>query len=147
MTISLDQLTGSWKLMEVWHEFDISQCRYPYGSDAVGSLVFTDDNRIVSIIIAGTSFAHAPGYAMEAYSGRFTLDGSEMITTIDVSSRPEWKGRDQRRFLSFLRSRDIDVLFVTSPKQIGSLYSGVPFTTALKWFRRRPVKTRSCGQL
>src|SRR3954471_7558093 len=125
MTISLDQLTGSWKLTEVWHEFDISQSRYPYGSDAVGSLVFTDDNRITSIIIAGTIYAHAPGYAMEAYSGRFTLNGSEMITTIDVSSRPEWKGQEQRRLLSLVRSRDSDVLFVTLPKQIGSLYSGV----------------------
>jgi hypothetical protein len=55
MTISLDQLTGSWKLMCAWHEFDTRQRRYPYGSDAVGSLVFTDDNRIISIIIAGRS--------------------------------------------------------------------------------------------
>jgi hypothetical protein len=137
MTISLDQLTGSWKLMCAWHEFDTSQRRYPYGSDAVGSLVFTDDNRIISIIIAGTNCEPAPGYAMEAYSGRFTVNGSEMITTVEVSSRPEWKDQDQRRFLSLVRTRDVDLLFVTSPKQIGSLYSGVPFTTALQWSRQR----------
>ena len=137
MTISPDQLTGSWKLMYALHEFDTSQRRYPYGPDAVGSLVFTDENRIISIIIAGADCAHAPDYAMEAYSGRFALNGSEMIMTVDVSSRLEWKGQDQRRFLSLVRTRHIDLLFVTSPKQISTLYSGVPFTTALQWSRQR----------
>jgi hypothetical protein len=134
MAISLDELQGWWKLMNAWHEFDTSELRYPYGRSAVGSLVFTDDSRMMSVIIADRDTAHPAGYDMEAYSGRFALEGSEMITTVDVSSRLEWRNSNLRHFLSL--SHD-DFLCVTSTRQISSLYSGVPFTAAFRWFRMR----------
>jgi hypothetical protein len=50
--------------------------------------------------------------------------------------------RQRSAALSLALARDGNFLFVTSPKQIGSLYPGVPFTTALAWFRERPGQDR-----
>jgi hypothetical protein len=131
--ISLDELEGWWKLSSAWHEFDVDQRRYPFGNSAVGSLVFSDKSRVMSVIVADGHTAHPPGYAIEAYSGRFVIEGSEIITTVDgrVSSRQEWIGSDLRHFVSLSR----DVLHLTSPRQTNSLYPGVQFSAASSWVR------------
>ena len=77
MVISLDKLTGWWKLHDVWHEFDDAASKSPFGGWPTGSLVFTDDGRMMLAIVGSFSTSHSPGYDMEAHSGRFVLDGSE----------------------------------------------------------------------
>jgi hypothetical protein len=142
MTVSLDQLLGSWRLLSAWHEFETSQRRYPYGSDPVGSLVFTDDHRMMMMI---TTRVRPPAASndelfrtMEAYSGRFMLEGSELITTVDVSWMPDWKRKPHRCFLSL--SADGNSLFVTIPKQTGPLRPEEPVTNALTWLRERTLQ-------
>jgi hypothetical protein len=132
MVISLDKLRGWWKLSEAWHEFDSGPRMYPY-QRGHGSLVFTEDGRMMSVIIAEQGIAHPPEYDMEAYSGSFILDGSEIVTTVDVSSRQDWRGRDLRQSLSV--SPDGSRLFATAPKQTSSLYFGTPFTPVFNWYR------------
>lgn len=133
MMISLDSLKGWWKLSEAWHEFDTTQRRYPY-QRGTGSLVFTEDGRMMSVIIAEHGIEHPSGYDMEAYSGRFVLDGSEIVTTVDLSSRLGWRGHELRQCLSL--SHDGYRLFATTPKQTSySLYFGTPFTAVFNWYR------------
>jgi hypothetical protein len=84
MAISFDELMGWWKLSEAWHEFETAPRRNPFGL-ANGSLVFTSD-RMMLVILATKGYGHAPGYDVEAHSGRFVLDGSELITKVDFST-------------------------------------------------------------
>src|SRR5882757_5036079 len=126
MAISLDKLTGWWKLHDAWHEFDDAASKSPFGGSPTGSLVFTDDGRMMLAIVGSFYTAHSPGYDMEAHSGRFVLEGSEIITTVEFSSRIEWMHRGVRYFVSLGPN---NTLHLTS-RQVGLLYDGAPFTAA-----------------
>jgi hypothetical protein len=134
MDVTLDRLKGWWKLSATWHEFDIFQRQYPFTPSAVGSLIFTEDHRMMSVVFAPEGIAHHPDYHMEAYSGRFVLAGNEINTTVDMSSRQSLQGSSLRLSLSL--SRDGYQLFITAPKRFDySLYSGCPFIAAFNWYR------------
>ncbi len=88
----------------------------------------------MSVVIAEQGIKHPSDYDVETCSGRFVLDGSEIVTTIDLSSRLERRGRDLRQCLSL--SDDGYHLFATTPKQTShSLYSGTPFTAVFNCYR------------
>jgi hypothetical protein len=136
MTVSLDQLAGSWRLLSAWHEFETRQRKYPYGMNPVGSLVVTADSRITSIVTADLPAVSSPEElyrSMEAYSGRFGFDGSELVTTVDVSSMPGWVRNELRHVVSL--SPTGHQLFMTRPEQGYPLYPAVPATMALTWLR------------
>jgi hypothetical protein len=71
------------------------------------------------------------GYEAEVHSGRFALDGSEIITIPDLSSRLEWANTELRYSASLTQG----VLFLTS-WQVGLLYGGTPFAAASSWVRQ-----------
>ena len=131
MAILLDDLVGWWKLRDVWHEFETEPRRNPFGGWPTGSLVFTDDGRMMLVILGSTSTAHAPSYDLEAHSGRFVLDGSAIITTVDFSSRVQWMHGELRYCVSLGQNGS---LCLTS-RQAGLLYDGAPFISASNWFR------------
>jgi hypothetical protein len=126
----LDELVGWWKLDGAWHEFEVEPRRLPFGGGPTGSLVFTDDGRMMLIILGCASTAHAPSYDVEAHSGRFVLDGSSIITTVDFSSRAQWMYQK----LNYCVALGNGTLCL-SLRQTGILYEGAPFTAASYWFR------------
>ncbi|MGY3451483.1 hypothetical protein [Bradyrhizobium sp. USDA 4353] len=134
MAILLDELVGWWKLGDVWHECKTEPRNNPFGGWPTGSLVFTDDRRMMLVILGSTSTAHAPSYDFEAHSGRFVLDGSAIITTIEFSSRVQWMHEELKYCVSL--GHNGRSLCLTS-RQTGPLYDGAPFISASNWFRMR----------
>ena len=132
MAISFDELMGWWKLSEAWHEFETAPRRNPFGL-ANGSLVFTSDSRMMLVILATKGYGHAPGYDVEAHSGRFVLDGSELITKVDFSSNAQRMHQE----IKYCASLGRDGLLCLTSRQVGLLYDGAPFTHASNWFRMR----------
>jgi hypothetical protein len=133
MAITLDMLKGWWRLSHAGHEFDIFRCQYPFGVHPTGSLVITEDFRMMAVFNREGIARHIDSQ-VEAYSGPFVLDGSDMIANLDMSSVRPWEQRELRLSLSL--SRDRTQLFATSPKKFDySLYSGCPFCIAYNWYR------------
>lgn len=134
MTITLDMLEGWWKLSDAWHEFDIFQRQYPFGVRPTGSFVITGDFRMMAVVFSSLGIARHIDSQVEAYSGPFVLEGSEIISTLEMSSVRPWERRELRLSLSL--SRDGSQLFATTPKRFDdSLYAGSPFSTAYNWYR------------
>ncbi|MBW7970671.1 lipocalin-like domain-containing protein [Bradyrhizobium sp. BR 10289] len=130
--ISLNELMGWWKLVRAWHEFPEAPTRWPFGTSATGSLVFTSDQRMMLAIIG----AEQAALSCAIHSGRFALEGSEIITVSDTSSRHEWRHTELRYFVSLAHG----ALFLTSRQALssweGALYAGAPFVAAYTWVRQ-----------
>jgi Lipocalin-like domain len=131
MTISLCELLGWWKLSTVAHEFPDRPTKFPFGRSARGSLVFTSDQRLMLAILGSEVTANGVGFEAEVHSGRFALEGPEIITISEYSSRLEWINNELRYSASLARG----VLFLTS-RQVGLLYGGAPFAAASSWVRQ-----------
>src|SRR5437660_36654 len=134
MAITLDMLKGWWKLSDAWNEFDIFRRQYPFGVQPTGSLVITEDFRMMAVVFNSSGIESHIDSQVEAYSGPFVLEGSEIIANLEISSVRPWEHRELRLSLSL--SRDGSQLFATTPKRFDySLYSGCPFSTAYNWRR------------
>jgi hypothetical protein len=134
MALTLDMLKGWWKLSDAWHEFDIFQRQYPFGVRPTGSFVITEDFRLMAVVFNSSGLERHTDSQVEAYSGPFVFEGSQIIANLDMSSTRPWERRELRLSLSL--SRDCSQLFATAAKRFDyALYSGCPFTTAYNWYR------------
>jgi hypothetical protein len=132
MAISLNALLGWWKLCDVSHELPELPTRFPFGRGAKGSLVFTSDHRMMMAIVGSEVNSNGLGYEAEVHSGRFVLEGPDIVVTIaEVSSRLEWRNTELRYSTSLTQG----VLYLTS-RQVGLLYGGAPFAVASSWIRQ-----------
>jgi hypothetical protein len=135
MAVPLYKLKGWWKLTSAWHEREAGPIFQAYGAHPQGSLVFGDDHQMMWLIVASWDGA-PPGYDIDVYSGRYRIDGSDLVTVADVSKKLGWNNGKPRYSLSL--SNDDNTLFLTSAKQTGPLYSGTPFIAAFQWTRVQP---------
>ena len=135
MAVSLYKLKGWWSLISAWHELEAGPLVHAYGSHAQGSLVFGDDNQMMWLIVASKDGV-PPGYDIDAYSGRYRIDGSDLVTVANVSKKLGWNN-DKPRYSLSLSNHDSH-LFMTSSKQVGPLHSGTPFIAAFQWSRVQP---------
>jgi Lipocalin-like domain len=97
-------LTGSWTLVS-WQV--ISEDGTPqdaFGVAPKGYLVLTPEGRSIVVTTAADrkSGMDDPSRAalhksMVAYSGRYRVEGSDFITSVEVSWNEEWNRTDQRR--------------------------------------------------
>jgi hypothetical protein len=145
MTTLLDQLLGSWELIEYTQTLDTGHVHHPLGEDAVGSIIYTPERRMAVNIMrrgraswalpnpgAGTpaeTAAAAAGYI--AYAGSFTVDEAAAVVEhhVDVSLFPNWIGAVQRRFVD-LRGDD---LVLEAPPLADA--AGNSATPRLRWRR------------
>ena len=100
-------LIGSWKLVS-WQV--IAEDGTPhdvFGASPKGYLVLTPEGRSIVVTTAagrqgGMDDANRAALhkSMLAYSGRYRVEGSDFITTVEVSWNEEWNGTEQRRHYS-----------------------------------------------
>ncbi|MBI4903506.1 MAG: lipocalin-like domain-containing protein [Acidobacteria bacterium] len=111
------QLIGTWRLRSYETVHANGSVDYPFGSGAVGLLVYTADG-FMSGHVMRSGRPHLPsGYrgkrsaeeALDAfdgyiaYCGRYTVDEStnEVVHHVEASLYPNWVGGEQRRGVSF----------------------------------------------
>jgi hypothetical protein len=68
---------------------------------------------------------------MLAYSGRYRVEGSDFITTVDVSWNEEWNGSEQRRHYRL----EGDRLFVETVPGPSIVFPGATDFRTLVWER------------
>lgn len=123
MSLSRDDLLGAWELAEWTMRLGGEAKGHPFGSDATGRLVYSDEHMAAVLSRTrrsrfGTRLAsQAPvelrGEAMAgyvSYSGPWDLHGDRVVHHVKLSLFPDWEGTDLVRFVAF----EDDLLVLTS---------------------------------
>jgi len=133
-------LEGTWRLLAFYMEGPDGQRQYPFGVDAVGYLTYVNGRMQANIMqpgrppFASNDQAHpTPEEAMAAinyigYSGRYRVDGNQVMHDVDVSLFPNWVGHQQVRLVAFDGPR----LVLSTPK---ILFQDKPTVFTLVWER------------
>jgi hypothetical protein len=114
-----EALVGAWKLLSWENRADDGQVTYPMGPDALGSLLYTADNRFSVMIsragrarftagdlLGGTTEEQARAVeGFVAYAGRYTFHGDRVVHHVELSLFPNWVGTDQERSVELAEHR------------------------------------------
>ncbi|MEI8276401.1 MAG: lipocalin-like domain-containing protein [Hyphomicrobiales bacterium] len=115
-----DRIVGTWKLVAVSYEDAQSKERTPVlGEHPRGYQIATPEGRWIALVTADgrpvpkTDEDRAKALrSMIAYSGRYRVEDSKVITKVEVAWNEAWVGGEQVRFLRF---EGDDVLNIESP--------------------------------
>jgi len=127
-------LVGTWRCVRVVSKDQNGNAiAPPYGGQGVGRIVITDDGRMSVMMVDGRPEMPA-GQKREygGYSGRYTFDGSKLVTTVDTAPDPSRIGTQQPRGVRF--EGELMVL-IPPPRQNGD----VTEHRELTWERISPV--------
>lgn len=140
-------LVGGWRL-ESWVALtDDGTEALPMGPDPQGLLVYTADGTMVTTfgraerggfgtedVTGGSDQERSEAFgSFIAYGGRYELDGSTVIHTVELSLFPNWVGTTQRRRWELDQGGQL--LTLTSPP---ITVGGQTRTQRLMWRRVRP---------
>src|SRR5262245_7331618 len=95
----MQTLSGTtWKLIEASAvDEEGHELRPPLGEHPVGFAVFEAERMIVAVADGPLSLPpDASSRAFTAYTGRYTFDGTELVTTADSASSPDLIGQQIR---------------------------------------------------
>ena len=102
-------IVGTWKLVGAKaRDHDGKPLPEPYGGKGLGRVMFNADSRMMAVTCDGRE--DLPANAERAYSsyiGRYTFDGSTLVTRVDGASDPSRIGSDQVRGVRFEGERMI----------------------------------------
>ena len=136
------QLTGTWKLVSWLTKFDGGDTVEPYGSSPKGRLVLTPDSHWI-IILTGAN--RKPAKTIEekatlldsilAYSGKYTVEGDEITTHVDMSSNEIYTGanQDQTRFFRIEGNK----LILRTPEIVSAVRPGQKAVGTITFERER----------
>jgi hypothetical protein len=139
---------GSWRLISFSVQASTGEVSYPFGSDARGTLIYTQDGRVCGALWRtgrrsfavedqqlGTpeEYAHAVQTYI-TYLGRFEVDETARTIAhhIEQSIVPNWNGTTQTRSFEF--DDDDRRLRLTTPP---FAFGGAPIVGVLDWRRER----------
>jgi hypothetical protein len=100
----VDSPVGTWRLNSWQWIVDNGPPQNIFGSHPKGFLTLTKEGRLIVLTTAENRRAGkndqecaALHRSMVAYSGKYRIEGNDLITTADVSWNEEWNGTEQRR--------------------------------------------------
>jgi hypothetical protein len=133
------ELFGAWKLISIQFVItDTGESMHMYGADPLGYIVFTPDERMMTIITSsgrnaldGEAGDAALFRSMMAYCGPFRIEGSQFITKVEVSWHPQWLGTEQARNFAVAD----DILSITTAETFHPMFPGRKGRGVLKWQR------------
>ena len=133
-------LVGTWKLVSWQVIGDDGKPQDVFGTSPTGYLVLTPEGRSIVLTTAagrkpGTDDAARAALqkSMLSYSGRYRIEGSDFITTVEISWNEEWNGTEQRRHYRI----DGDNLFIESAAAPSMVLPGKTDFRRLVWVREK----------
>ncbi len=133
-------LVGVWQLVSYQTEFqDGSPKRAMFGEHPTGYIIFTREGRLMVVIEAEGRQAPSTDSdratllkTLIAYSGKYRIEGSQWITSVDTAWNPAWDGTDQTRIFQIVGNQ----LRVTSTWQAALNFPGSPLSRGTLLFER-----------
>ena len=112
-------LVGGWRLVSWENRAADGQINYPMGTDPIGYLLYTADDRFSITIsrrgragfaagdlLSGTTEEQARAVeGFVAYAGRYSFHGDRVTHHVELSLFPNWVGSDQERWVEFAEHR------------------------------------------
>jgi len=103
------KILGVWRLVSYDLEFqDTGERRPTFGKKPAGYIIFTPEGRMMAYLEAEnrkapqTDEERAAAFrTMNAYTGRYRIEGDKWVTKVDGSWNVSWVGTDQERFFKF----------------------------------------------
>ena len=113
------QIVGTWKLVSVAYEDQATKERTPvYGAHPKGIQIATPEGRWLALMTAeGRSVPQSDDEranalkTMIAYTGRYRVEGGNVITKVEAAWNEAWVGTEQVRAIRF----DGETLLLQSP--------------------------------
>ena len=131
-------LIGNWKLVSWQVITEDGAPQDVFGTSPKGYLVLTPEGRSIVVTTAtdrkgGTDdpARAALHKSMLAYSGRYRVEGSDFITTVEVSWNEIWNGTEQRRHYRI----ESDKLFIESAPAPSIIFPGKTDFRRIVWVR------------
>ena len=115
----MDAFVGTWRLVSFEFRTMAGQVNYPYGKDAIGYVIYSQDGYVAFTVMSANrpQFASADiaaGSSEEkaaavdtyfSYCGTYKVRGDRVIHHLEVSLFPNWIGGDQERIFEFKDNR------------------------------------------
>jgi hypothetical protein len=114
-------LVGAWRLISFKMENDNGMVVYPFGTDAQGSIIYTDTGRFSAQVMRRDRPAFAANDQLKgtpeeieanyqgciSYFGSYNLDahGGYVVHHVESSLFPNWEGDGLKRFYEFSANR------------------------------------------
>jgi hypothetical protein len=134
----MSTLAGAWRLRLFTVETSDGRVRHPYGKEATGSLVMTPGGRFIAVLAAGgrkpaASEADAAALlaSMIAYTGRYRVEGDQVVTDVDTLWDESWQGADRTQ-VRYWRL-DGDILTLRTPTMRNA--RGTGYVATITWTR------------
>ena len=138
----MDSFIGTWRLVSFELRSRDGQVSYPFGEDAVGYVMYSQDGYVSFTIMSANRPKFASGdiaggsseekiAALDtyfSYCARYEVRGDRVIHHLEVSLFPNWIGADQERFFEFEGNR----LILRTPPL---LWGGIEQTGIVTWER------------
>jgi hypothetical protein len=115
MTLTPSDLHGAWALDEWYVESEDGNRTAPFGRNAQGAIMYTEDGYMTAIVSAAERFlpADRPGDAQKAeafstyfnYAGRWTIDGDSVTHHIELALDPNLVGVEMTRAIDHQGNR------------------------------------------
>jgi len=133
-------LVGNWKLVSWQVIAEDGTPQDVFGTTPSGYLVLTPEGRSIVLTTAsgrkpGTDDAARAALqkSMLSYSGHYRVEGTDFITTVDVSWNEEWNGTEQRRHYRI----EGDRLFIESAPAPSMVFPGKTDFRRIVWVREK----------
>ena len=134
-------LVGNWKLISSQAVYDNNaEPQDVPGPHPKGYLILTPEGRMMTV---ATSTGRKPGPSdaeraelwktMIAYSGKYRIEGNDLVTTVDVSWNEAWTGTEQRRHYK-LEGNKLTLVTVPQPSPF---FQGKTYTSTIVWEREK----------
>jgi Lipocalin-like domain len=135
-----DRLIGVWKLASWQVIVENGPPQDEFGSHPKGFLVLTHEGRSIVVTTAdhrrggmSDSERAALHKSMLAYTGKYRVEGGDLIIRVDVSWNEKWNGTEQRRHFRI----EGDKLFIESAPGPSILYPGKTDFRRVVWEREK----------
>jgi Lipocalin-like domain len=135
-----ESLIGTWKLVSWQVIVDNERAQDVFGTHPKGYLILTREGRIMVLTTAesrrggmGDAERAALHKSMLAYTGKYRIEGKDLITTVDVSWNEEWNGAEQRRHFRIQG----DKLFIETAPAPSIVYPGKTDFRRIVWEREK----------
>ena len=128
--MSTRQFWGTWRLQSFELRTSGEDVSYPYGRDAKGYLIYTQDGYMAVAVMKANRANFDSADMLSAspeekrvafdtfacYSGTYEVREDKVIHHVQVSLFPDWSGTDQERFFKF----SADQLVLSAPIPAGA---------------------------